>query len=118
MKRVQMLAMIFAAGSATAGLSAHATTGAVTSGTSLVGALFSAAAEVGIGLGRGGAQIFDATVSLMAGDWAPGDPPPVSIAPPAAWPAMPVVSAAPSAAWPAMPAAAVAPLVPAPPLRK
>ena len=103
MKRVQLWATIFAVGTATAGLSGHATVGTVTSATSLVGVLFSAGAEVGIGIGRGGAQIFDSIVSLLAGDWAPGDPPRVSVVP---------------AAWPALPDSSVAPLVPAPPLRK
>ena len=104
MKRVQLMATIFAVGSATAGLSGHATVGPVTSATQLVGVLFSAGAEVGIGIGRGGAQIFDSIVSLMASDWAPGDPPRAPLGPPAA--------------WPALPAATDPPLVPAPPLRK
>ena len=107
MKRVQLWATTFAIVSASAGLSGHATVGTgetVTSATQLVGVLFSAGAEVGIGLGRGGAQIFDSIVSLMAGDWAPGDPPRAPLGPPAA--------------WPALPAATDAPLVPAPPLRK
>ena len=92
MRRVQLWAAIFAIGSASAGLSSHAAVGTVTSATSLVGVLFSAGAEVGIGIGRGGAQIFDSIVSLMAGDWAPGDPPRVPLGPPAAWPALPAAS--------------------------
>ena len=104
MKRVKLWATTFAFVSASAGLTGHATVGPVTTPIQLVGVLFSAGAEVGIGLGRGGAQLFDAIVSEMAGDWAPGDPPRAPLGPPAA--------------WPALPAATDAPLVPAPPLRK
>ena len=102
MRRIQLVIM-FMAGSVISG-SGWATVAPVTSATSLVGAAFEVIVETAIAIGRGGAQIFDGTVSVMAGDWAPGDPPPVSVAPPAA--------------WPALPAAPAAPLVPAPPLRK